>query len=149
MIFDSNIHNRYGIREITDQVHFDIFEESKKIGTITASDHTLPGLIAQLNKTDLYGQGALSTLMSYQIAAENSQTRSLRIPNKNDSNPLSTPPFMAVSLTPGITFTMGGLETDHYGRVISKSRRIINGLYAVGADAGGIYSERYGGGLSL
>ena len=149
MIFDSNIHNRYGIREITDQVHFDIFEESKKIGAITASDHTLPGLIALLNKTDLYGQGALSTLMSYQIAAENSQTRSLRIPNKNDSNPLSTPPFMAVSLTQGITFTMGGLETDHYGRVISKSRRTINGLYAVGADAGGIYSERYGGGLSL
>lgn len=149
MIFDSDIHNRSGIRKMPNQEHFDIFEESKKIGAITAIDHSLPGLIAKLDTDNLYSEGALSTLISYQIAAKHSQTSKLRIPNKGDSNPLSTPPFMAICLTPGITFTLGGLETNHHGQVISRSKRPIKGLYSVGADAGGIYSERYGGGLSL
>jgi succinate dehydrogenase/fumarate reductase flavoprotein subunit len=48
-----------------------------------------------------------------------------------------------------VTFTEGGLRIDPGARVIGRSGAPIPGLYAAGGDGGGVYHERYAGGLSL
>ncbi len=63
--------------------------------------------------------------------------------------PLDTPPFMAVPVTGGITFTFGGLKTNSDGQVINTSGKVIPGLYAVGELMGEIYYYNYPGATSV
>jgi succinate dehydrogenase/fumarate reductase flavoprotein subunit len=48
---------------------------------------------------------------------------------------------VAVRVKPGITHTIGGLRVDEQGRV-------ADGLYAAGADVGGISTGGYASGLA-
>ncbi|MET0294692.1 MAG: FAD-binding protein, partial [Phenylobacterium sp.] len=61
-------------------------------------------------------------------------------------------PFVAIPVLAGITFTMGGPLIDRRARVLTKDGGHIDGLYVVGAAAGGFDggTERvgYAGGLS-
>jgi succinate dehydrogenase/fumarate reductase flavoprotein subunit len=50
---------------------------------------------------------------------------------------------------PAITFTQGGLRIDTSARVLDESGKPIDGLFAAGADAGGMYNGGYAGGLSM
>lgn len=64
--------------------------------------------------------------------------------------PVGTPPFYAVPLCAGITYTMGGIATDPDARVLRAGGGSIAGLYAVGATTGGLEggpSVGYVGGL--
>lgn len=70
-------------------------------------------------------------------------------PKSNWALPLDTPPFTAVPVTGGITFTFGGLKTNENGQVISTSGKIIPGLYTVGETMGEIYYYNYPGATSV
>jgi succinate dehydrogenase/fumarate reductase flavoprotein subunit len=61
---------------------------------------------------------------------------------------LREPPFAAVRVAPGITYTVGGLRIDEHARVVAGSGAPIRGLYACGADAGGIATGGYASGLA-
>lgn len=64
---------------------------------------------------------------------------------------IRNPPFYAIPVTPGITFTMGGLRIDACARVVDSSERAIPGLLAAGGSAGGLQgcdSGGYVGGLA-
>jgi len=52
--------------------------------------------------------------------------------------PVAKPPFYAVPLCAGITYTMGGIAIDPDGRVQRAGGGAIEGLYAVGATTGGL-----------
>lgn len=52
--------------------------------------------------------------------------------------PLDRPPYYAVPLCAGITYTMGGLAIDPHGRVQRQGGGAIPGLYAAGAATGGL-----------
>jgi succinate dehydrogenase/fumarate reductase flavoprotein subunit len=66
-----------------------------------------------------------------------------------DAGPrLREPPFHALEIQPSITFTFGGLRIDPNGRVLDHDGRVIAGLFAAGADAGGFSNEVYAGGLA-
>jgi len=53
--------------------------------------------------------------------------------------PIRKPPFYAIPLCAGITYTFGGMAIDEHGRCLGASRRDpIEGLYAVGATTGGL-----------
>lgn len=59
---------------------------------------------------------------------------------------IETPPFYAVPRTPGLHHTMGGVQIDTQGRVISVDGQPIAGLYAGGEVTGGIQgANRLGG----
>jgi succinate dehydrogenase/fumarate reductase flavoprotein subunit len=73
----------------------------------------------------------------------------LRVPRRARRRPLDRPPYVAVPVTPAITFTEGGLLIDTQARVLDRDRRPIPGLYAAGADGGGVFYEHYAGGLAL
>ncbi|MBM3678258.1 MAG: FAD-binding protein, partial [Actinobacteria bacterium] len=61
------------------------------------------------------------------------------------------PPYLAIPIVPGITFTMGGLAIDGRSRVLDEAGRPIPGLYAAGSCTGGLHGgpdAGYVGGLS-
>ena len=72
-----------------------------------------------------------------------------RIPRRWSRHPLLDPPFHALELRSAITFTQGGLRVDTSARVLDERGSPIPGLFAAGADIGGIYNGGYAGGLAL
>jgi fumarate reductase flavoprotein subunit len=64
--------------------------------------------------------------------------------------PFRAPPAakVAVRVAPGITHTIGGLRVDAHTRVLDESGAPIPGLYAAGADVGGISTGGYASGLA-
>jgi fumarate reductase flavoprotein subunit len=52
--------------------------------------------------------------------------------------PITSAPFMAIPIMPGITYTMGGVAIDGKARVLDESGRPIPGLLAAGATTGGL-----------
>ena len=55
---------------------------------------------------------------------------------------------VAVHVAPGITTTLGGLRIDEHARVLGVGDRPLDGLYAAGADVGGISTGGYSSGLA-
>lgn len=65
--------------------------------------------------------------------------------------PVINPPFRAVRLCAGITYTMGGIAIDGDARVVRADGSAIDGLYAAGTAAGGLEGgpkSGYVGGLA-
>jgi fumarate reductase flavoprotein subunit len=52
--------------------------------------------------------------------------------------PVAKPPYYAVPLCAGITYTMGGIAIDPDGQVLRAGGGTLEGLYAVGATTGGL-----------
>jgi fumarate reductase flavoprotein subunit len=61
---------------------------------------------------------------------------------------LVEPPFLAVRVYAAVTHTLGGLRIDERARVLDQRGAPIPGLFAAGADAGGIFTGGYGSGLA-
>ena len=76
-------------------------------------------------------------------------TRGAEPPKSNWAQPLDRPPYVAVKVTCGITFTFGGLKIDVDGRVIGDDGQPITGLYAAGEIVGGLFFGNYPGGSGL
>jgi succinate dehydrogenase/fumarate reductase flavoprotein subunit len=73
-------------------------------------------------------------------------------PTRLDPSGLPFPPpadaRVAVRVKPGITHTIGGLRVDAEARVLDGEGRPLDGLFAAGADAGGIAAGGYASGLA-
>jgi succinate dehydrogenase/fumarate reductase flavoprotein subunit len=69
-------------------------------------------------------------------------------PRQFDAAPIDQPPFYVIETVPAITFTFGGIVIDVDARVLDERGRPIPGLFAAGADAGGLYVRAYAGGLA-
>lgn len=76
-------------------------------------------------------------------------TVGLTPPKSNWAQPLDTPPFLAFAVTCGITFTFGGVRIDERGRVTDEFGEAIEGLFAAGEMAGGLFFHNYPGGSGL
>jgi len=59
--------------------------------------------------------------------------------------PVAQPPYYAVPLAVGISYTMGGIEIDAQARVIGRDGAPIPGLYAAGSCTGGVEGGPLGG----
>jgi fumarate reductase flavoprotein subunit len=59
--------------------------------------------------------------------------------------PIVQPPFYAIRLAAGISYTMGGIEIDARAQVIARDGAPFPGLYAAGACTGGIEGGPLGG----
>jgi succinate dehydrogenase/fumarate reductase flavoprotein subunit len=92
---------------------------------------------------------ALGATLEQCDAAAAGDTTALDVPRATPPPPISTPPFYAVEVQPTITFTFGGLAVDADGRVLDRDSNPVPGLFAAGADAGGLQDYRYVGGLAL
>jgi fumarate reductase flavoprotein subunit len=72
------------------------------------------------------------------------RTERLPVPRTNGQR-IRNPPFRAIPVTPGITFTMGGLRIDDHARVLDSGGQAIPGLLAAGGSAGGLQGCESGG----
>ena len=77
------------------------------------------------------------------------RTEGISPPKSNWAVALEEPPFVAVPVTGGITFTFGGLKVDGSARVLDTAGRVIDGLYAVGETMGEVYYYNYPGATSV
>ena len=93
--------------------------------------------------------GFLATIDEFNRAIAAGEGPSLPIPRRGSPIGLVEPPFRALAVRPGITFTLGGIDVDSELRVLDGDGRPIPGLFAAGADAGGTYDRGYMGGLVL
>ena len=88
------------------------------------------------------------TLKSWAAAAAG-EDEVLDVPRTSRPEALTEPPFYALEVQPSITFPFGGLAVDADGRVLDRDGAPVPGLFAAGADAGGLQDGRYVGGLVL
>jgi fumarate reductase flavoprotein subunit len=59
--------------------------------------------------------------------------------------PVATPPYYAIPLAAGISYTMGGIEIDAQARVIGRNGEPLAGLFAAGSCTGGVEGGPLGG----
>ncbi|RDB18069.1 Fumarate reductase flavoprotein subunit [Hypsizygus marmoreus] len=79
-----------------------------------------------------------------------SRRTQLVLPKSNWALPLDQPPYIAVKVACGITFTFGGLAIDaNSAGVVSESGRVIEGLFCIGEMVGGLFYNNYPGGSGL
>ncbi|GLB38252.1 putative FAD binding domain containing protein [Lyophyllum shimeji] len=79
-----------------------------------------------------------------------SSVTKLALPKSNWALTLDTPPYMAVKVACGVTFTFGGLSIDaRSAAVLSESGREIGGLFCTGEMVGGLFYNNYPGGSGL
>lgn len=78
-------------------------------------------------------------------------TSGLAIPKSNWALPIDRPPFLAVKVSTGITFTFGGLAVnpETAGVLAEGTRKEIPGLYSAGEMLGGLFYDNYPGGSGL
>ncbi|MEV1176869.1 FAD-binding protein, partial [Nonomuraea sp. NPDC049784] len=70
------------------------------------------------------------------------------VPVAPSARPPQTGPFYALMVQPSITFTFGGVRTNTDGAVLDHDGRPVPGLFAAGADIGGLSNYGYAGGLA-
>lgn len=79
-----------------------------------------------------------------------SSKKQLALAKSNWAVPIVEPPFMAVKVTSGITFTFGGVAIDpEDGGVLREDGSKIEGLHAAGEMVGGLFYGNYPGGSGL
>jgi succinate dehydrogenase/fumarate reductase flavoprotein subunit len=94
-------------------------------------------------------RGFLATVAEFNGAIAAGEGAALPVPRQRSPFGLVEPPFRALGVRAGITFTLGGIDVDATLRVLDRDGRPMPGLYAAGADAGGTYDRGYMGGLVL
>ncbi len=91
----------------------------------------------------------LTTLHEHNAAAAANDLSMLSVPRSGGLQPLDSPPFRAIRCLPGATFTYGGARTNERAQILDLAGQPIPGLFAAGADVGGLYTRGYTGGLCL
>ncbi len=125
----------------------DRFETAKAAGGRWASADTLEDLVARIAEWGVDPARLTDTLEAYAVASEDGGwtsgvrvTRGARAPQ--------TGPFHALMVQPSITFTFGGVPISPKGEALDADGRPVRGLYAAGADIGGLSNVGYAGGLA-
>jgi succinate dehydrogenase/fumarate reductase flavoprotein subunit len=132
-----------------------------------AEAESLDALGERLASWGVDGRQAVATIEAFNDAVESGDTHRLDPPRTGEHHTIDTPPFYAVEVQPGITFTMGGVDVDGEMRVLRRTRTTatfdssyapadqreiletpIERLYAAGVDVGNVSHRTYMGGLA-
>jgi fumarate reductase flavoprotein subunit len=115
--------------------------------------HQADTIIALASAAALSTNELTATVASYNQALGAKAIAGLKPPRTSgayQAYPIATPPFFAIPICAGITYTMGGIRIDANARVLRDDGTAIEGLYAAGSTAGGIEggdNAAYVGGL--
>lgn len=104
-------------------------------------------------KAGVSADGLAETVAAHNAAIEGSGPAwsPARNTRRFKPHPVATPPFRAISVCAGITYTMGGIAIDEHSRAQHRDGGAISGLYAVGSASGGMEggpNAAYLGGLT-
>jgi succinate dehydrogenase/fumarate reductase flavoprotein subunit len=123
----------------------DFFDNVYKRGARAAVAHDLDELAYLPPEWGYDGNAIKQALLEFNGRAADG---TIDPPRRYDPAPIDQPPFYVVEAVPAITFTFGGVRIDPEARVLNEDGDPIAGLYAAGADAGGVYVRAYAGGLA-
>ena len=124
----------------------DRFADAEAAGANYARADTIAGLSKLVAAWGIPAAGIGATIDAYRRAAAGENV-ALDAPLPATPATLDTAPFHALEVQPAITFTYGGIRVDGALRVLTRDGVVVQGLYAAGADAGGLFDVTYGGGL--
>lgn len=126
----------------------DRFAAAAAAGGNYAVADTVEGLIEAVSAWGIPAANLRATLDAYHRSV-GGESVIVDAPLPKRAAALLVPPFHAVEVQPALTLMYGGIRIDTGARVLDRDNRPIRGLYAAGADAGGVYHAGYGGGLAL
>ncbi len=130
IIFDQNLRD-----------HLKAIEKYVKTG-ITVQADTIEGLAEQLN---IDPATLAKTLANWNECVKSQNDPEFGRTTGMDAD-LTTPPYYAIKIAPGIHHTMGGVKIDTSAHVINTEGNAIPGLYAAGEVTGGVHGgNRLGG----
>ena len=130
IIFDQNLRD-----------HLKAIEKYVKSG-ITVQADTIEGLAEQLN---IDPATLAKTLEDWNGYVKNQRDPDFGRTTGRDAD-LTTPPYYAIKIAPGIHHTMGGVKINTAAQVISTEGQPIPGLFAAGEVTGGVHGgNRLGG----
>ena len=118
-------------------------------GAPNVTADTIEGLADGLASMGVDRARFIATIETFNGAIAAGTGEQLPVPRRRSAFGLVEPPFRALAVRAGITFTLGGIDVDADLRVLDRDGRPIPGLFAAGADAGGTYDRGYMGGLVL
>jgi fumarate reductase flavoprotein subunit len=132
-----------------------IWEGAGRNGLIAANPHLVKegatifeaaDLDALAAKAGLNASNLKQTVAAYNTALANSSDAAefkpadgiSRRSKKYKAMPITKPPFYAVPMVSGITYTMGGIVINTHAQALREDGSVIDGLYAAGAATGGL-----------
>jgi tricarballylate dehydrogenase len=120
-------------------------------GSVEALARTIDLDPARLVRTvEAFNRAASGNVATRFDSLDGVATRELVPPKSNWARPLDHPPFYALPLRPGITFTYLGVAVDETARVLDGDGRPFANVYAAGEImSGNILSSGYLGGFGL
>lgn len=121
---------------------------ARQAGAAYLRADSLHELTDQLHELGVDDAAALRTIEDYTRDIHAGAKSSGGVPLSPHARPPTEPPFHALAVQPSITFTFGGILTDTEGCVLNTEAEAIPGLFAAGADIGGVSAYGYVGGLA-
>lgn len=150
LVFDASLHRDIDLPDRSRARVGSSFEAAAAAGAPTVVANSLRELTEAVTGWGIDGAQLLETLDAYNEAVHDNRTAEMVPTRSRHRIPVVDPPFRAMAVRPAITFTLGGIEVDGRYRVrTDRPGGVIPGLHAVGADAGGVYTGGYAGGLVL
>ena len=114
-------------------------------GGYTVSGETYEELAQNMGLTGDAVQNFVNTMDTWNKSVANGIDEEFGRNNGMDDD-LSTAPFYAIKIAPGIHHTMGGIKINSSAEVIDTEGNVIPGLFAAGETTGGIHGgNRVGG----
>jgi succinate dehydrogenase/fumarate reductase flavoprotein subunit len=146
LVSDARVREEWILRPYVEGVRpVDTFDACYRRGARCAVAHDLDELLEMPPEWGYDGAAVRQSLLDFNRGCVDG---SLDPPRAFDATPIDRPPFYVIEVVPAITFTFAGLLVDDEARVLDADRRPIPGLYAAGADAGGLYVRAYAGGIA-
>lgn len=125
----------------------DLFKAAARRGATLVQANTLEELAQRLSAHGVNGGRLLQTLKEYNDAVLSGKGADLPVPRSMHARPITTPPFYALKVVPGVTMTYGGLAINTEAQVLDAQGNPLPGVYAIPGAAGGLYSRHYAGAL--
>jgi succinate dehydrogenase/fumarate reductase flavoprotein subunit len=146
LISDARVRDEWILRPYVEGIRpTDTFDTCYRRGARCAVADDIDELVAMPPEWGFDGARVREAVLAFNRGC---RTGELDPPRRFDATPLETPPYYVIETVPAITFTFSGLLIDADARVLDRDGRPIRGLYAAGADAGGLYVRAYAGGLA-
>lgn len=149
LIFDEHVRTMEVIEEPFPGLgSIDRFATAIDAGGTHAEAPTLAGLVEKIAAWGVDTDNLRATLEQYANAAAQGGGIARGVPVSSTARPPRRGPFYALMVQPSITFTFGGVRTNGNGEALDHDGRPVPGLYAAGADIGGLSNYGYAGGLA-
>lgn len=149
LLFDDHVRRTHGTEESFPGLGvLDRYQTAVDAGAVHAEAGTLPALLDAVAGWGIDGDNLIAHVEAYTAASGSGGGTARGVPVSANARAPQAGPFYALMVQPSITFTFGGIRIDSGGHVLDHDGRPVTGLFAAGADIGGLSNFGYAGGLA-